>query len=191
MPVAAATNAIVEKTDVKNYCKIIGTNEDDNVQTIINAVSSLFENYCASKFINIALTEVIDGPGCEIAVVEYCPISALTEITYYFDTDSPVVQTITEFKFNAKAGLIRAVYTPFPEGWQNVQIKYTVGYGAAIANLPDDLKLAAIKQCEFYFKRDTADFSSTFEEGMVIKSPAEMLSPVVRDMLTPYFRVRL
>jgi uncharacterized phiE125 gp8 family phage protein len=190
MPVTPAANAITTATDVKSYIKLIGTADDDLIQNIINAVSILFENYCAAKFINQAITEVVDGSGSEIQIVEFCPISALTEIQYYFDTDSPTIMPLTNFKFNAKSGMIRDIYTGFPEGWQNIQIKYTAGIGAAIANLPDDLKLAAMKQCQFFYERDSADFSMTFEEGMIVKAPPEMLSPAVKDMLTPYFRAR-
>lgn len=188
MPIAPAANAITDATTVKLYCKIVGVADDDLIQTIINSVSNLFELYCKSKFINSAIIEVVDGSGTDIQIVRYCPINAFTEIKFYFDTTTPVAQTLTNFIYNGPSGLFRYLYGIFPEGWQNIQIKYTAGYGAAIANLPDDLKLAAIKQCEFYYKRDSADFSATFEEGMIIKAPSELFSPTVREMLTPYFR---
>jgi len=190
MPVVAATNAIVELVDAKGYIKYESTADDDIIQNIINGVSSLFEKYCGSKFINLAITEVVDGSGTQIQIVEYCPITALTEIKFYFDTATPVIQTITDFIFDGPAGMIKGKTGGFPEGWQNIQIIYTAGYGANIAALPDDLKLAAMKQCEFYYKRDAADFSATFEEGMLIKSPAELLSPVVLGMLSPYYHAR-
>lgn len=191
MVVALAANAIIDETYFKTYLKLSGVAEDDLIKQIINGVSTLIENYCGSKFINQAVTEVHDGSGSNIQVVENCPIAGLTSIKYEFDTPTPVLQTITDFKFNGGAGLIKYMEGVFPEGWQNVQIIFSSGYGAAIANMPEDLRLATATQVEFFYKRDSADFSSTFEEGMIIKAPSEMLSPVVRDMLSPYFRNRV
>lgn len=191
MPIAPAANAITDATTVKLYCKIDGVADDDLIQTIINSVSNLFELYCKSKFINSAITEVVDGSGSEIQIVEYCPVTALTEIKFYFDTTAPVIQVLADFIYKGASGLVKYLYGDFPEGFQNIQIKYNAGHGAAIANLPDDLKLAAIKQCEYFYKRDSADFSTTFSEGMIIKAPSELLSPTVKEMLTPYYRARV
>jgi uncharacterized phiE125 gp8 family phage protein len=182
-------NALVAVADVKSYIKLSGTADDTIIETIINGVSDLFENYCNAKFINIAVTEVLDGQDSDIQVVNSLPVGALTSVKTRV-LDVWTAQTLTEFVTNSKAGLIKWEYGIFPEGFQNVEIKYTAGY-AAISNLPSDLKLAALKQCEFFYKRDAADFSDTFEEGMVIRSPAELLSPTVKGMLSPYYKTNL
>lgn len=186
-----AANAIVDVATVKDYIKLQGTSDVSIIENIINGVSNLFELYCATRFINQTITEIVDGSGSNIQLVEFAPIVSLTEIIFFYDTASPETQTLTDFDFKSKAALIRAKYTLFAEGFQNISIKYSCGHGAAIANMPGDVKLAALKQCEFFYKRDAADFSDTFEEGMVVRAPSEMLSPTVRDMLTPYFRARL
>jgi uncharacterized phiE125 gp8 family phage protein len=189
MPLIA--QAIIDVATVKQYVKLVGTADDTLIENIINGVSILFEKYCGAKFINQTITEVLDGSGEEKILVEYIPIVSLTEIKSAVDDTSPETLTITDFSFNPSAGIIRYKTGIFEAGFQNISIKYSSGYGAAIANLPDDLKLAALKQCEFFYKRDAADFSDTFDEGMIIRAPSEMLSPTVKDMLTPYFRVRL
>ena len=176
-------NAIVSVAQVKEYLKLDGTSDVALIENIINGTATLFEKYTTSKFINVAVVETIDGNDSDKIFVEYCPIVSLTTIK--FDT---VAQTITDFKFNARSGIIQAINGSFLSGFQNIEITYQSGYGAAMANLPADVILAALKQCEYFYKRDASDFSTTFEQGLVLKAPSEMLSPTVRDMLTPYFR---
>ena len=180
-------NAICDVTTAKEYIKLTGTADDLLIEKIINGVSSIFENYCHCKFINVAITEVLDGAGEDKIIVDTLPISTLTSIKTRISTTWTAL-TLTDFVIDSKAGLILYEVDVFPEGFQNIELKYTAGYGAAIANLPSDLVLAALKQCEFFYKRDSADFSDTFDEGIVIRAPSELLSPTVEGMLAAYYK---
>ena len=186
MPLNA--NAITDIATVKSMIKGIGTSDDTILEMYINGASSFFENYCNTKFIILAITEVVDGSGFSKQIIESAPIATLTEVKYDFDTSSPSIQTIGNFNFNSKAGIIHSKESIFPEGWQNIQIKYTSGYGAAIGNLPADLVMACALQVEYYYKRDTADFSATFEEGFVLKAEPNEFAPRVKNLLAPFKR---
>jgi len=176
-------NAIVSVAQVKEYLKLDGTSDVALIENIINGTSDLFERYTTSKFINVAVVETLDGSGSDKVFVEYCPVVSLTQVK--IDDE---IKTLTDFKINSRSGIIQWTFGTFLAGFQNIIITYQSGYGAAMANLPADLILAALKQCEYFYKRDGADFSTTFEQGLVLKAPSEMLSPTVRDMLSPYFR---
>jgi len=182
-------NAIVSVAGCKSMIKLLGTADDAIVENLINGTSQMFESYCAQKFINQNLTEVYDGSGEDILIVENSPINTLTEVQFYFD-DTPEIMTLTDFKINSKAGLIRYINGIFAPGFQNIQVKYACGYGAAIANMPADLQLAAFLQIEFIYKRDNADFSQTLRDGVILSDPKKFLSSDVISMLTPYMKIR-
>lgn len=181
MPLNA--NALVSVAQVKEYIKLDGSSDVALIERIINGVADLFERYTSSKFINVAVVETMDGSGSSNQLVEYCPIISLTSVEF----DS-VAQTIGDFVFNARSGIIHFNNGTFAAGFQNIKITYQSGWGAAMANLPSDVILAALQQCEYFYKRDASDFSTTFSEGLVLKAPSELLSPTVRDMLAPYYR---
>ena len=155
-----------------------------------NAIISLAEAkaYCRRKFIQAAIaSEILDGEeDCDQVFLEFAPIVSLTSVKF----DS-VSQDISSFKIDKVAGRLKYDAGIFPEGFQNIEVAYLAGYGAAIANMPEDIKIATKKQVEFFWKRDSADFSDTFDEGMIIRAPGEMLSPAVRDILSTYFRTRI
>jgi uncharacterized phiE125 gp8 family phage protein len=188
MPLSA--NAIVDVVSAKRYIKLTGTSDDTLIEDIINGVSTLFEKYCNCKFINIAVTEVLDGNGSDIIIVNSLPVSLLTSVKTREGT-TWTAQTLTDFVIASVAGMIKWENGTYTEGFQNIELKYTAGYGANIAALPDDLKLAGMKQCQFFYERDSADFSDTFEEGMIVRAPSELLSPTVRGMLSPYYKTNL
>ena len=183
-------NAIVDVAGCKSMIKLLGTADDAIVENLINGTSDMFEAYCACKFINSNLTEIYDGEGSNILIVDNCPISSLTEVKFYVDTGSPEVMTLTDFVPNKKSGLIKYINGMFDIGFQNIQVKYTCGYGAAIVNLPADLKLAAYLQIEFIYKRDNADFSRTLQDGVILADPKKFLSADIISMLTPYMKIR-
>ena len=188
MPLNA--NAIVDVAGCKSMIKLLGSADDTIVENLINGTSLMFESYCASKFINQNITEVADGSGSNKLIVENCPITAITEVKFDFDTIAPVVMALSGFNFNGKAGIINNLTGLFTEGFQNIQVKYTSGYGAAKVNLPDDLKLATYLQIEYIYKRDNADFSATLKDGVIFSDPKKFLSYDIMQMLTPYMKVR-
>jgi len=194
MPLAA--NAVIDVATVKSMIKLLGIADDTIIENYINGMSTFFENYCNTKFIDAAVTDILDGSGTDKLLLENPPARTITEIKFDFDTSAPTLMTVTDFSLNSKAGILRiksdSTFTDscgvFPEGFQNIQVKYTSGYGAAIANLPDDLKLAAILQVEYAYKRDTVDFSVTFDEGAILKVDPKAMGPRVKDMLDAYKR---
>jgi len=183
---ALNANAIIDKTEIKLYLKEASTAEDTLFETIINNVSSMFEVYCDNIFIIQALTEDYDGNGTEMLMLRHWPITVLTKVVYEYDGE----QAVSNFKYNAATGVLMSTYAAFPEGFQNVEIQYSAGLAVAKADLPPDLKQAALKQVEFFYKRDAADFSDTFAEGMIVKAPADLFSPIVRGLLAPYRNIR-
>lgn len=160
MPLNA--NALLTVQQVRDFIKLDGTTDTSVIEFIINGVSSAIENFCHSKFIDVAVVETLDGPGLNKIIVEFCPIKSLTSVKF----DS-VAQTLTDFKFNGRSGIVYFQYGVFAEGFQNIEIAYISGYGANMAAMPADVILAALKQSEQYYKRFVSDFSQTFDEGVV------------------------
>jgi hypothetical protein len=197
MPLAA--HALISVVTAKSMIKLLGVADDTIIETYINGVSKLFENYCNTKFIDIAVTDILDGSGTDKLLLENPPARTITEIKFDFDTSAPTLMALADFSLNGKAGILRMKgdstftdgYGVFPEGFQNIQVKYTSGYGAAIANLPEDIILAAVLQVEFLYKRDTADFSTTLGEGFVMKVDPKDFAPGVRALLDTYKRMAL
>lgn len=187
---ALAANAIVTAAEVRAYIK--GAAADDSLfETISNNVADMFENYCDNYFVISVNTERYDGNNSNLLMLRHRPVTVLTQVKGAALWDDAVVLTLTDYEYNVETAVLRSKYASFIEGFQNFEIQYSSGYGANTAALPDDLKQAALKQIEFFYKRDSADFSATFAEGMIVKAPAPFLTPVVKGLLAPYRNMRV
>ena len=184
-------NAIIDVATAQAMIKLLGTADVSIIEKWINLASDHIEKYCCTKFINQSITEVANGSGSVFIIPRFAPVRTITEITYYYNSLSPQIQTITDFVVDVEAGIIQALRSIFPEGFQNVQIKYTTGHGATMADLSGDVVGACILLVEKYYKVNTADFTTTFGEADAVHTAPDVSRKSITDLLAPYKRTVL
>ena len=115
--------------------------ETEQAEFIISAVSTQIENYTNRTFGASSYTENLDGMGTPYLVVENYPITSLTSVSY-LDQEGDVTTAIDidYIKITYKDGILY-YYAGFAHGVQNLQVVYSAGY----TDIPDDLKLYALK----------------------------------------------
>ena len=136
-PLAAADNAIVDKSIVKEYLKLStdDSSQDDFLQRWINSVSSAIEHFVRGPIVVRSFTEIYDGTGSAKLMVRQRPIVSLKtdqhDLKYRIDIDSPW----QELEPNANHIIIKPdapwyIYlylNYFPAGIQNIQVAYNAG----------------------------------------------------------------
>jgi uncharacterized phiE125 gp8 family phage protein len=175
-----ASNALTTLSAVKEYLKIdpLNTNEDTLLEALINASSSAIENYCKRSLVEQTFIEEYDGNGMKYLQLNQYPVNSITSVTV-----DGVVLDPSEYKVKKKTGTLIRVDSIWPEGDLNIAVEFTAGYNP----IPYDLELACKHLVYFYYKTDIANFSSTFQEGFVIRP--ESLPVQVKALLAPYRRV--
>lgn len=175
-----APNALTTLAAVKSILKISAeqTKDDSILEDLINACSSVIENYCERKFKEQTyIDEEYDGTGRKHILLKQYPVKSIDNVKI-----DDVVLDPSEYRVKKSNGMLVKNYI-WPLGDINVTVTYTAGY----TEIPADLELA----CRFFimsiFKADVANFSTTFTDGFVFR--ADAIPVQVKFMLQPYKKV--
>lgn len=147
-----AANALLTVEEAKTFFGIdIGLTDMEQAQyeNYINAASQEIENYCLRKFITPEsdITEIFDGDGTGEYYVENIPIVGTivaADVSYRSGIGETWTATSGTLAYETKTG--RVYFTDgnvFGKGKNNWRIQYSYGY--TVANVPADLKMAAIE----------------------------------------------
>lgn len=137
-------------TEVKNYLKVSGTDEDALLTTLINAAAHHAQNYLEQAIITQTITEKYDELGTSIRL-SVNPVQSVSSVQY-LDADG-TTQTLASTEYIADEYSRRAVIEPKNSvSWPTVlnqrnavTVVYVAGYGATEASVPADIKLALMK----------------------------------------------
>jgi hypothetical protein len=141
-----SNNALVSLNDVKTYYDLTNSkaNDDTFIETLIDDVTDLFENYCSVEtFKQTTKTEYLDGTGGKYLFTKNIPIFSVTSI--YEDTEWVwAVDTLipsTDYRIVDNRYLVRYsdVWEP---GDQNIKLIYVYGF----VSIPGDLKVVCIEE---------------------------------------------
>lgn len=174
---------------VKKYLGIESDEHDDVIEKIIEGVSALFKTLTKREFEYKERTETIDGKGSEMIFLREYPVREITEIKENGkEIDSGY------FKADKLSGIIYRKNAVWPEGDQNIEVKYKAGYKMPSDNenegeegveiLPADLELATIKQAgKIFEKRHSEGISSASPGGISIAFKDEMAAEVKNTII--------
>lgn len=164
---ALNANALVTVADVLAYLKDSTTQSGDPnyvlIESLINSASDYCERYIRSPIVNKSLTESYSGEGTTDLYLDYAPIVSLTSFTM----DS-MVYNISNLDFEDYGLVFFKDGSTFTKGRKNIQITYVAGLGANMNTIPHDVRQACILLVQFWYKRDSQDYSTTFGESEVI-----------------------
>jgi hypothetical protein len=157
--------SVITLDDYKAHEGLVGSKNDDQIETIISSVNTLVETYCNTKFkayVTNPYTQYFDiqwdaysvqlryWPVLEIVSVEErgSPSEAYTALygtngspvgaDWYYDNVSDSI-----FRIDTLGG-----YSNWPKGVAAVKVVYRAGF----SSIPLDLKLAAVDLTTYYLK---------------------------------------
>jgi len=139
------------------------------ISSLIDAATAEIQHYCRRDFFNQTYTDAYDGLGTRKLKLRQFPVTALTSVTYYPNTNNPVTVSGQYYTLDAAAGIISAIgynnpsyYPAFPYGIQNIIVTYSSGYGVIPANL--QLCCGSIAKL-LYIQRGTDLLASNLKVG--------------------------
>lgn len=191
---ALDSNALVTLADTKTYLQISDTKYDTILEMLINAVSTMFDNYVGFQIKKKTYTDLLlDGNG---AVEFWLPFYPVTNITSLKEIDSDgSEETLTEGKNNdyivdEDKGLLIRRDTVWIDDYDSIKISCDGGY----ETIPKDLQQACFLQVAASFQKfknkTWGEGSRTFPDGSISILETELLSEV-KVILNKYRRVLL
>ena len=131
---------------VKGYLRIDGTADDALLTLLIKTATEAAEKFTSIEFLNKGFKTYRDGfPSC--IVIEKSKLQSVESIKY-FDLDG-IEQTLDSSEYKVtNEDLYSRIYpvTEWPEattdGYQNVIIEFTAGFGADNTSIPSDIQMA-------------------------------------------------
>jgi hypothetical protein len=174
------SNALTSLETAKEYLKLDAMNDvDDNVLvSLINSSTSAIESYCKRKFKEQTHEEDYDGNGRHGLYLNQYPVKSIEAVEIM---GVPVANT--SYRVSKQNGKLLLNGGKWPYGEVNITVKYTAGY----SEIPFDLEMACKQLILFYFRTDVANYSTTFQDGVVVR-PDSMPAPV-KSLLFPYKKV--
>jgi hypothetical protein len=174
-------NALTTLEAVKSYLKIPSeqTVDDERLEDLINACSSVIENYCERKLKEQSYTnEEYDGAGMKYLLLQQFPVKLISSVAVEGVTLDP-----GEYKVKKSNGTLIKVNSMWPTGDINITVTYTAGF----SEIPAAIELACRHFVMSFYKADVAAFSTTFSDGFVFR--ADAMPAQVKMILQPYKRV--
>jgi hypothetical protein len=182
----AAVTASIIALSVK---AISGEIEDDAlIEMIIDGVSADFNSYVGRRILEqTETTAYLDGSGREILLLPRRPVTSIASVT---ENDALLVEgEEQDYRLYTDEGMLIRLSGKWAKGRKNIVLgSYKSGY--AIANLPKDLKLAALKQVAFEYQeqrtKSWGEVSRSMSDGSVSKREVTKFLPDVKETLDRY-----
>lgn len=186
---ALASNALVTKIELEDYLEQEGSDsiESENLETVINGISTFFESYCDRSFYSTTYTEYMNGSGVKYLIPDNFPIISVTSI--YNDSDWVWPETdlvdSTDYRItNDKMTILKD--GTWSLGDENIKLTYVAGY----TTIPDDLKLACLQQCTYEVKMisNKQSLAITLPDGSISFNNITLV-PIAQSILKIYKRI--
>jgi hypothetical protein len=170
---------------------------------LITAASDAIRDYCKRDFFPITLTELYDGDGTTILLLNLYPVTSIASITTGMP-DNPDVMDPATYGFKSKTGEVRInsslgfdPFIPsdgwgfsgrFPSGWQNIQVVYSAG----LSSVPTPVQQACVQVVSAlwdYARRDNSIDGERWEDYSTSRNPIRkdfQIPDTAKDLLATY-----
>ena len=177
---------------VKTYLGITGTDDDQLLESLIDASSSAIKKFCQSDIVAADYTEYHDGRGGRCLILRGRPINSIASIYDDLDRQYPPETLIDadDYTFKSESGLVIYTGGKFQDGIKNVKITYNAGYNTT----PEDIDLGCRIQVASWYNRakQRADGIGTENIGEYsARYAAEGIDEKVRQLIVPFRTVAL
>ena len=174
---------LVTLQQYKDFNGLESVKNDARINNIIDNVSQLVKNYCASSIIDYASSAktefiTIKDDLVDTIILEESPLITVTSIQERTSQSDAYVTLITEnsdssgkyeYLTNTESdSIVRTTATgtkSFPKGRKAVEVIYRAGY----TTTPDDLKLAVFDLIKYYMKDERKERMSI--SGASVENP--------------------
>lgn len=180
-----ATIPFITVEDVKQFVDggLTDSSNDQFYNLILAGVCLAVEEHIRRPVIAREITERLDGNGRANLVLK----PTILSVSSIKENDTALAET--EYLVRKETGFITrlcATYTAgkWCKGTGNVEVVYTAGLAATAAEVPEDVKLAAIIAWKFYYQTGPMDYNARIEGGTMIKP--ENFPRAARFLLDPY-----
>jgi uncharacterized phiE125 gp8 family phage protein len=186
---ALNANAIVTRAAMETYLEIPADSDTERVEALINAISELMERYTGRYFVPRAIaSEVHDGNGIQELVLNFAPLVALTTIAVEYNDGTAVTTLVADIRLDKEAGILFNTQLNWVEGFQNIDVGYTAGYGTVgTPAVGDDIKQACKDTVAFYYKRDFIEWTAELKQAL-INVPSSAFPITALKTLNMYLR---
>lgn len=156
MAVTLSSKSLVTLADVKSYLSLRETSGDDQLRTLINAISLNAQKGIIRRDLqSLERSETYDGKGTNVLVLKHYPVTDISSFVAF--TGGGELVEIEDYVLDAVAGIIRLKYLKFPVSYQEIAITYTAGYADddsdGALDVPWDLKLSVIEAVALRFRQ--------------------------------------
>lgn len=180
---------LVEIDEYKLYAKISSTEQDERLELLVPAISSLVKSYCARSFLDyydIDKEEYYNG-GDSIYYTEEFPIRSITSVGYSTDYGQTYTSLVafTDFVLDKQKDRL------FILGGETVDMPnaYKITFKAGFAVLPAELKLAIFDLIDYYLKKESTPKKSAGSVAIEYITNSD-LPPHIKRVLDLYRSVR-
>jgi uncharacterized phiE125 gp8 family phage protein len=196
---AVAANDIITVVEAKAYLNEAGSSFDTILQTLITAISTMFDRYARSGNSLVKATDTtlkLHGTGRPTLLLPRWPVVSIASIK---ENDTTLVEGDDEdYVIDSNIGAVdRMNGGTWSKGTQNIILtSFVAGYVASGTgqNMPEDLRLACMKQVAYelqqYKRKDWGETSRSLPDGSYQRVASGLL-PEVKQTLDHYRRIRV
>ena len=174
------------------YSPRLASVDSDLLNVLILAATAFLERVCHRTFASTTHTEVHDGDGQNVLILDHAPVDSITTITIT-DADGDETEIAgSEFRVHEGAAIVEfapestADYSSFPAGFRNISVVYIAGW----ATIPEDVQQACVELIEAAVEHEPAIASERMGDYTVAyRSAMEQLSPLTRGVIAHYRRI--
>lgn len=176
--ITPATGLVVELDIVKAYLRIDGTDDDALLTLLIQNATLIAEKFTRREFLNKGFRTYRDSFGRCIEL-EKSKLQSVENVKY-IDVNN-VEQTLDPSDYSiTNESLYSRIYPAFEkefpvsrhQGYQNVIIEFTAGYGDASTDIPADIKQAILLMVSDLYANRGDCCSCTNADGSVTITPS-------------------
>jgi uncharacterized phiE125 gp8 family phage protein len=152
--------------EVKNHLRESGTDQDELIQSLIDAAVEWAEEYTRRKFINQTWDITYDRfpPWRGALLLPFAPLQSVTSITYTDTTGAPVVLSSSLYTVDTTA-LSPRIVPAFDELWPSTQghindvtVQAVFGYGSLPTDVPSTVRTRLLEAVHHLFEHRTPAF---------------------------------
>lgn len=189
---ALRSNALTSLETAKAHLGIPSaeTSLDARVELYINAASQHIESWTGRKLKSQAHVEVFDGRRQNCLVPQEYPVTEVAELAVDSShTFSDPATKWTNYRISDGGLTVTVIDSYFPQGYQNVRLSYTAGYG----EVPADLELGCLLLVEWLYRfKNSGDIGRTSKnKGDESVGILQQIPEVILEHVRPYKRLEV
>jgi uncharacterized phiE125 gp8 family phage protein len=137
------TGALTDAQVVKQHLQIGHSESDVVLGIMVGAARDFVEGYCGLYLEEQEVVATVEGGGNSL----WLPNGPVQSITEVLDTLHSLVIDATLYDHDGRVRVVRANQVRWDDGVDRYRVTYQGGY-AAVADIPDGLRLAILDMCE-------------------------------------------